>query len=537
MNNLRTRLALLFGAGATLMLLAACSGGSADETTPPAETPDPTVEATPETDPGPGTAAPEVNVLFDSMVAWEPEVTTAQDTRELRTGSFREGDYDYTCAVNESDPLQRRFDEFPAVAFQGSLLPGLFIDGDRLLDGEIQPIPLERAPMELVISLASENPVVVVENPSTATIQQAVAALQRDADSRLSGIDVVPADIEYVRKEAYSFEQTSLELGFSLRYETPLASAGLDTAFSSDRSYERHTILVRMVQPMYTVSFVDDHVVQPSQLLSGNVTADQVNAAISAGRLVEDRPAVYIKSITYGRTMLFTMTSTQVESAQELQVAMNAAYGSIGGSGEVSEEHREVIANTEIRMVAVGGDTSAAEAAIRSADPGDFFTGADTANAAPLTFRVATLGGATAAVEDVVTFKQQLCDRSLYVAPVKQSSYRFVLSEVQGFATVSLNNSEKLLVESTNRYVFPLGLEITQGSGSVTFNPTDLPNGNQTVTINFGFPSNLCVDSKVNLKVYVDGVFEAERAFHNCAYDGEWEYRVNKATGELLKVK
>jgi hypothetical protein len=69
-----------------------------------------------------------------------------------------------------------------------------------------------------------------------------VAPQQRDADSRLSGIDVVPADIDYVRQEAYSFEQAG--------------------------------------------------------------------QAIDVGRLREGSPAVYIESVTYGRTMLFTMFST-----------------------------------------------------------------------------------------------------------------------------------------------------------------------------------------------------------------------------------
>ena len=516
-----------------LLLLAACGGGSNDATATPEGS---ATAATTATADGNGTADSAVSPLFDSMVAWSPEVVTEEDTRDLQSGSFQDGDYNYQCTVSEADPLTRTFDEFPAPAFQGTLVPGLFIDGDRLLQGEIQAIPLARAPLELVMSLASENPVVSVEDPSTATLQQAVSTLQRDADSRLSGIDVVPADISYLRKEAYSFEQTALELGFSLRYDGPLASAGLDTAFSSEKSYERHTILVRMVQPMYTISFVDDHVFEPSQLLGSSVTPDQVSAAVNAGRLKENSPAVYIKSVTYGRTMLFTMSSTKVESAQELQVAMNAAYGNIGGNGSVTDEERKVLAESEIRMVALGGDTAAAEAAMRSADPGAFFSGANTANAAPLSFRVATLAGDEATVQDVVNFKQQACDRSLYVAPAQEYAYKFVLSQVQGFATVSLNNGEKLKVESVNQYQFPLGLKITQGSGSITFNPADLPKGTQTVEINFGFPTNLCVDAKVNLKVYVNNVFADEQSFSGCAYNGSWVYTVDKATG-ALKMK
>ena len=521
-HSTRSRIAAIWVAALVVFLGAACTGASASSGGTPGIPPR-------------TTADPAVNALFQEMIAWNPEVVRVEDSRELRSGSFKDGGSAYQCSVEDGNPLSRRFDQFPAVAFQGSVLPGLFIDGDRLLQGDIQPLPFDRAPLKLAISLASGSPVVEIANPNSATIQQAVAALQRDADSRLSGIDVVPADIEYVRKEAYSFEQTALELGFSLRFDSPLASAGLDTAFEAERSFERHTILVRMVQPMYTISFVDDHVVEPAQLLAAGVSPEQINAAIAAGRLIEGRPAVYIKSVTYGRTMHFTMTSTRVESAEALQVAMNAAYNSIGGDAEVSDEHREIIASSEIRMVAVGGDTGAAEAAIRSADPGAFFTGADTANAAPLSFRVATLSGTIASVEDVVSFNKQLCSRSVIEEPAKQYSYRFVLSGVQGFGTVKLNGTAKLEVASTVKWE-PLPTSYA-GSGSVTLSPANLPAGAQKVTVHFGFPANLCVDAKITLKVYVNGTFKEERGFHGCAWDGLWEYRINENNGELVRVR
>ncbi len=486
-------------------------------------TPTTITDPTPEPAPvGPGYSTdPQVNHLLAPMSGWNPEVLTAEDTRDLRAGGFREGAYNYQCTVEPGSPFSRKLDEFPAVAFQGSLLPGLFIDGNELLNGKLQPIPLERAPMELVISLASENPVIQVANPSSATLQTAIAALQRDADSRLSGIDVVPADIEYVRKEAYSFEQTALELGFSIRYEAPLVRAGLDTAFSSKDSYSQHTILVRMVQPMYTISFVDDTIVEPRQLLGANVTAEQVNAAIAAGRLAEDRPAVYVKSVTYGRTMLFTMTSSEVNKSSELMVAMNAAYGAWSGEGSVSEAHKEILANTEIRMVAVGGETANAEAAIKSANPSDYFNGANTANAAPLSFRVATLGGTQAAVEDIVNFQKQTCERSPYVAPKPAYSFRFVLTQVEGWANISLGNSIKKEVE---------GDGWTQGRGEYTFSGSNVPGGNQKVNINFG--RAFCVDSKVNVKLYVNGVFADEKFWNGCAFAGVYEYTINKDTGK-----
>lgn len=524
MCRARTNTIALALMGALVFLAISCSpepgsaGTGIATNTPPAEL---TSSITPEATPDRPTysADPAVNGLFAAMTAWSPQVETAADTRELRVGRFSEGSYDYQCTV-EPGELTRRFDEFPAAAFQGTLVPGLFIDGDDLLAGKIQALPLDRAPMELVISLASGNPVIQVAKPTTATLQQAVSSLQRDADSRVSGIDVVPADIDYVRKEAHSFEQTALELGFSLRYEGPLVQAGLDTAFDSQTSFQEHTILVRMVQPMYTISFVDDTVFEPRQLLGSSVDAEQVNAVMAAGRLQDDRPAVYIKSVTYGRTMLFTMTSSQVDQSSDLMAAMNAAYGSWSGSASISEQHREILANTEIRMVAIGGDTASAEAAIKSADPADYFNGVNTANAAPLTFRVATLTGEQAAIEDAITYQQQDCTRS--VAPKPTYAFRFVLSQVEGWANIALGNSIKAETD---------GDGWNHGRTEYTFQGGNVPGGNQTVNVNFG--RALCIDSKVNVKVYVNGAIADEQFFNGCAFAGVFEWTINKDTGKL----
>jgi hypothetical protein len=314
------------------------------------------------------------------------------------------------------------------------------IEGQGLVEGEVRVVPLRRAPLTLSVNLASESANAEIQSPDSASLQQAVSNLQRQADSRVTGINIVPADINYVRKEAFSFEQTALDLGVSLHYESALAGAGLDVSFSTEDSVESRTLLVRLYQPMFVISFVDDFVVRPSDLVD-EASEEPIVNLVSSGRIGADNQPVYIKSVTYGRMMLFTMTSKTVASAKELQVAMNAAYGNIGGSATVDEKHLKVLSESEIRMVAIGGDSGAAEAAIRSGNPGQFFAGTDTANAAPLTFRAATMDGSPVSVGDEATVKELHCTRA--ALPEPQSTYRVEITNIRGTATVWLNGVKK----------------------------------------------------------------------------------------------
>jgi hypothetical protein len=73
------------------------------------------------------------------------------------------------------------------------------------------------------------------------------------------------------------------------------------------------------------------------------------------------------------------------------------------------------------------------------------------------------------------------------------------------------------------------------GFGSITLTPDDLASGAQQVRITFGRPQ--CLGSRVSLRIFVDDVFEDERNFDGCAFNGVWEYSVDKATGDLIRLR
>jgi hypothetical protein len=130
----------------------------------------------------------------------------------------------------------------------------MLVQGRGVRDGTLSVIGLERAPVAISINLALENPTRWIENPTSATIQDAVASLQREADTRLGNLDVIPAQISFQVKEAYSFEQAMLDAGISLKDSSVLANGNVGASLRRTSNRKSHTVIVKLFQPMYTIS-------------------------------------------------------------------------------------------------------------------------------------------------------------------------------------------------------------------------------------------------------------------------------------------
>jgi hypothetical protein len=150
---------------------------------------------------------------------------------------------------------KRNFDNLIAVGANATALrPGMLVQGRGVRDGTLSVIGLERAPVAISINLALENPTRWIENPTSATIQDAVASLQREADTRLGNLDVIPAQISFQVKEAYSFEQAMLDAGISLKDSSVLANGNVGASLRRTSNRKSHTVIVKLFQPMYTMS-------------------------------------------------------------------------------------------------------------------------------------------------------------------------------------------------------------------------------------------------------------------------------------------
>jgi hypothetical protein len=332
----------------------------------------------------------------------------------------------WVCQNSERE-LKKNFDGFLAPGMtSGVLWPGALIQGATLIDGTPAPITLPRSPISVSIDLAVPAPSRRVELPTSASVQDAVASLQRDADSRLGDIDVVPARVDFAMSEANATFQFMMDLGVYAKGSVPAAllgleipgkvSVGVSEEVGLEGSFQRHTIAVRLVQPMYTISFADEAMREPVDYLDPSVTDAQVRQAVDRGVIGPDNLPTYVKSVTYGRMLTYTMTSTFAAEASELKAATQAAFdlfkvGSASGGSSLTARQQLILSNSEVRVIAFGGSQESALEAIRTGELDKFFTAVPATQAVPIGYRlnylknsrVATLGLGTKYTESQCT--------------------------------------------------------------------------------------------------------------------------------------
>ena len=190
---------------------------------------------------------------------------------------------------------------------------------------------------------------------------------------------------------------------------------------------------------------VDDAVSQPGQYFGAGVTGADIDGLIASGAIGSANPPMVIDRVTYGRLMYFTMSSTEVRSAQELRAAVEAVKGSYEGSATVDTEQLAVINSSEISMVAYGGDQQLALAAIRTGDLGQFFGPANPTTAAPLAFTMQTLNGGVVSLSESTDVTALACNRT--PAPYE---FSMRIDNVQGKLKVFVNGTEVKVVTDDN---------------------------------------------------------------------------------------
>lgn len=289
---------------------------------------------------------------------------------------------------------QRTFHDLMALGDQyARVQPGMVVQGASLADGRFRAVPLPRGPVALTIELPLEEPTRALEEPSSTSLQAAVASLQRDADAELGSLPDLPARVSYSSEIVQSFEEATLAIDVSLSYSDSLRSAGLDAGFSSTDRRRSHTVIARLFQPMYTIAVADDEIATARDFFAPDLSEAAVEAQRAAGTIGPDNLPAYVHSVTYGRIVVFTMTSEEVESAEDLYAAVEGSFRGFEGDASAEASYRSVVSRSQVRVLALGGSADAALEAIRAGDYAGFFGPASASTAVPLSYEVRYLGG------------------------------------------------------------------------------------------------------------------------------------------------
>ena len=286
-----------------------------------------------------------------------------------------------SCSITETPEAIATFDPSTEILWLGSL-----IQGKTYLGGlaAMEELPIrQRSPLTITIQLINnENVHRTVDNPTMATVNQAISELAIGAESS----PYKPSStMSFEKKDCYSLEQGMLKMGMSVSYMGTSVSGQLEM----NQTYEEHSVVAYFRQRMFTVSLVLPQT--PGEFFASDFTVSDMKAQEDLGRIGPDNLPAFVSSITYGRILVMTMTSTYSET--EMKAALQASYdGIVDVSGEVSTEQKEILQNSTINIVAVGGEEGNARDLIRTGDLGAYFMNdVDLTSALPISYTIRNL--------------------------------------------------------------------------------------------------------------------------------------------------
>ena len=344
----------------------------------------------------------------------------------------------FSCTYTTHDVIENHDAILNLGGDQSKIKPGLILQGDSFKNGVLSTIPLARSPLTLSIALAVDNPNVEVDNPNTASLQQGVSTLQQRVGTLPGDL---PAMVNFQMWEVDSVSQMGLEIGAHAAYDNMLADVDFEASFAGSNSQRQYTIVSRLMQPMYTISFADDMIATPSDFFADTVSQKDWNDQVALGNVSTENPPVFISSVTYGRLVVYSATSTLAESATEVRTALEASYRKYEGGVEMSLAQQEMLSSMEIKVLAVGGNATDVVNAIQTGDYSLLFENADATSAVPISYEVKAISGArpTATTASATTYVEEEC------TPLSQEG-RWVEVTISGentstgFVHVSVNN-------------------------------------------------------------------------------------------------
>ena len=356
-----------------------------------------------------------INAYFSSMPEWDNS-EPAEVPDEPVDGDFRliESNIPYLCPTVK-DNLVKSFDKIIAVGTNnGKIWPGALIEGNSLSTGDLKLINIGRAPMTINVDLPITTTFREIEEPNSVSVQQAISEMQVEAGDLEEGSQAGAGVMHFEVSEASSFEQSMLSLGVSGGFTEPQSQVGIEasTNVSHERSVKTHTVVAKFFQEKFTVRIADDLIPEPVDFFSKSVRLEDLQALDDEGIIGVDNIPIYIESVTYGRIMLFSMKSTDVENSNELSAALKASMSDyVNGEATITDRQRTIIRTSQTTIFVAGGSEEGANKAIAGLNWSSFFEPTSVSQTVPVAFTVRTMNGKQQVklIESIFFEKRQNC--------------------------------------------------------------------------------------------------------------------------------
>lgn len=351
----------------------------------------------------PDTPVADVNALFQTFPSWEEYSVPLSDAEVVATEpAFYEQSADLFCSVTEASITTNpedivTYSPDSEILWLGSLIQG---KGHRDGLGSLLELPIrQRGPATIAIDILFSDNTRTVESPTLASVGQAIGQLidQAHEAGHLAG-----SSIFFNQVESHSLEQSALALGLSASY----MGVSVRSSLAMDRTSSSSSLTATFVQKMFTTSMVLPQ--SPQDMFSDELTEELLQEQVDRGNIGPDNLPVYVASITWGRMLTVTMTSEH--SAAEMKAALQASSAFVGVN--LAAQHKEVLDESEIKVVAIGGHAQAAIDLIRTGRLGEFFKeDAPLTTARPISYVLRNLGDNTIAkVSETTEYAIRECE-------------------------------------------------------------------------------------------------------------------------------
>ena len=271
----------------------------------------------------------------------------------------------HECKKNKYT-LQNNFNDVAILRpTRGIVYPGaLVVANEEMLNGAPDPLAVERAPVTLRLDLPGmgKKGTIKIDDPQKNTNVQAgidEALEWWNANAYQDGY-VNASNSSYQASTSYSSQQLSMDVGLNYQWATGDIAAQFNYASSS----EEMVAMMVYKQVFYTVSM--DPPSSPSGFFHKGVSASYLQSIISS-----DAPPAYVHSVSYGRIIMFRMRTTIQATDIELAAAMDYARGFDKGSASVEARSKQILSNSTMTAITIGGNAEVASEAVTANGFGD----------------------------------------------------------------------------------------------------------------------------------------------------------------------
>lgn len=255
--------------------------------------------------------------------------------------------------------LKKNFDQIAilrpttGIVWAGALVKG----NESLMDGIPEPIGIERSPITLSINLPGmgANGTRTVTNPAASSVQAAIdSSLEWWNNNAYVDGYVNAANSSFHLGTSYSSKQLSLDVDLNAEW----ASGSVSTQFNYFSSETKKVVMAVFKQAFYDVIF--DTPTSPEKVFSEDASVDRVK------NIIDDAAApAYIKSVTYGRIIMFRMESTSSYKSADIEAAFRYAAG-FSVDGNLKTTYEEILTESSVDLVTIGGNATVATEPISS---------------------------------------------------------------------------------------------------------------------------------------------------------------------------